>query len=754
MSIRSKVLWSMMLLAFLICTAFCFLLYQQNARNRDLLVEGKRDTAGLLAESILSSTRQHYQMRIKSFINYRVSVSKEQMIRAFAKRDRDELFRLSLPFYEILKEENPYFMSFGWILPDNQVFLRVHKPEDEHGNIAGVRQDIVMVNRDRVQLSGFSIGRNGSQFRVLQPVYYNGEYLGVLQMGVDARFVIETLKEKMNIATGLTIANKGFERNSGSGARKLVCNSQTVYTTDEQLFGEFIKGVDWESQGQHFTINGKRFALHRVLPLNDFKDDHFGCLFVAIDISGITEATHKSLMTALLLSGLLLFLTYVLLYLSFGFLIDKILSLNRTLEKSNVELEERVEERTQAFFAEVEERKIVEDKLHRAEKMEAIGLMASGVAHDLNNILTGIVSYPQLLLMRLPADSYLRKPICEIKESGLRAAAVVADLLTVARDAAKVRTCTSLNALILDYLQSPEANLLRSNYPDISIETFLDPQLPGLCCSPTHVNKCLMNLVINAAEAFDGPGTITLSTSMVSIDAGEETEVFPAHGDYLAVQVQDDGPGISAADVGHIFEPFYTKKKMGRSGTGIGLAVVWNCMQDHGGHVSVQSHETQGTTFTLIFPASEDVTCPVAESKKVVDINGKGQRLLVVDDELRQREIAKDILHELGYDVICCSSGEQAIEHVKKEPVDLLILDMMMEPGMDGSQTYAEIKKIYPSQKAVIVSGFSEENQMNAALAQGVQSYLLKPYTIEQLGTAVVNVLNASDSKRTLVSSR
>ncbi|MCW8892016.1 MAG: PhnD/SsuA/transferrin family substrate-binding protein, partial [Deltaproteobacteria bacterium] len=163
----------------------------------------------------------------------------------------------------------------------------------------------------------------------------------------------------------------------------------------------------------------------------------------------------------------------------------------------NRKLEHRVEERTQALYQESAERKMIEEKLHQAEKMEAIGLMASGVAHDLNNILSGIVSYPELLLMRLPDDSDLRQPLEVIRESGLRAAAVVDDLLTVARGAAKVRTHLHMNTLILEYLQSPEANKVRSLYPQVSISTDLWPGNPVVNCSAIHVKKCIMNLVLN-----------------------------------------------------------------------------------------------------------------------------------------------------------------------------------------------------------------------------------------------------------------
>ncbi len=413
----------------------------------------------------------------------------------------------------------------------------------------------------------------------------------------------------------------------------------------------------------------------------------------------------------------------------------------------NRRLDQRMEERTEELLQEVAERKLTEEKLHKAEKMEAIGLMASGVAHDLNNILSGVVSYPELLLMRLPDDSELRRPITIIKESGLRAAAVVADLLTVARDAAKVRSRENINTLVLEYLQSPEAEKVRSLFPGISITSHLAADVKKICCSPTHVNKCIMNLVLNAAEAVDPSGRIDVCTEVRELSTDQATVIGVSAGRYVALIISDNGSGIDAADQGHIFEPFYTKKKMGRSGTGIGLAVVWNSMQDHSGTVTVQSTE-KGTIFTLFFPLTDEDCNPLIkqEATEVADIDSQliahGERILVVDDEAQQRDIATQILEELGYKVQAVSSGEDAIEYLRTDQVDLLFLDMVMEPGIDGLQTYTEIRKIHPGQKALLVSGFSESQKVEKAFSLGVGAFLKKPYTIEQLAAAVQKILS------------
>ena len=408
----------------------------------------------------------------------------------------------------------------------------------------------------------------------------------------------------------------------------------------------------------------------------------------------------------------------------------------------NRRLECRVDEKTRELFQEAAERRITEEKLHRAEKMEAIGLMVSGVAHDLNNILSGIVSYPELLLRRLPDDSKLRQPITSIMESGLRAADVVADLLTVARDAAKVRTRVNLNTLILEYLQSPVAEKISSLHPEITISTELGDNLSLVVCSPTHVNKSIMNLVLNAAEAIATSGQIIISTEHRELSAMEAEAIAVKPGGYVALTVADTGPGIESADLQHIFEPFYTKKKMGRSGTGIGLAVVWNSMQDHDGTVVVESDD-KGTVFTLFFPqydGDSNLLGQEGDPPSLVvnsDVRGNGESILVIDDEARQRDIAMQILSELGYQVHVVSSGDEAINYISAEHVDLLLLDMEMEPGMDGLQTYKEITRIRPGQKAIIVSGFSENDKVEQVLSLGAELFLKKPYTLAQLSDAV-----------------
>jgi len=387
-----------------------------------------------------------------------------------------------------------------------------------------------------------------------------------------------------------------------------------------------------------------------------------------------------------------------------------------------------------------QQRIAIEAQLQRSRKMEAIGLLAGGVAHDLNNILSGIVSYPDLLLMQLPFDSKLRKPVLAIQESGQRAAAVVADLLTVARGVSSEKKLCFLNQLIHQYLLSPEHEALLARHPGVRCQIELSATLPPFMCSPIHIKKSLMNLITNAAEAIDSSGQILIHTRAEQIKESAAQSLGIAPGHYVVIDVTDSGSGISQADLDHIFEPFYTRKTMGRNGTGLGLAVVWNTIEDHRGGVHVSSSDA-GTVFTLYFPAAVQAALPVHDDPDTGLIQGAGQSVLIVDDELLQRDIAAQLLDTLGYRSLTVSSGEAAVELLQKQKVDLVLLDMLMGNGINGRQTYERILQDHPGQKALIVSGYAANEEVREALALGVSSYLQKPYTLEHLSRTVANIL-------------
>lgn len=397
-----------------------------------------------------------------------------------------------------------------------------------------------------------------------------------------------------------------------------------------------------------------------------------------------------------------------------------------------------VSERKKAELA----RRKLEKKLQQAQKMKAIGTLAGGVAHDLNNILSGIVSYPDLILMDLPNDSPLIEPIQTIRESGKKAAAIVQDLLTLARRGVSVSEVVNLNDLMYEYLNSPQFEKLKSYHPNVEVESHLDSALLNVMGSPVHLSKTVMNLVSNAAEAMPDGGKIEIKTKNKYIDLPVAGYDEVEEGDYVVLTISDKGIGIAPEEINQIFEPFYTKKVMGRSGTGLGMTVVWGAVKDHKGYIHVESDEGKGTTIELYFPVTRK---PVRSNDIPISFEnykGQGQTILVVDDVKEQREIASKILTQLGYSVETVSSGKEAFEYFESNSADLIVLDMIMPPGIDGLETYKRIISKYPQQRAIIASGFSETERVRKAQRLGAGKYVKKPYTIEKIGMAVKTELS------------
>lgn len=377
-----------------------------------------------------------------------------------------------------------------------------------------------------------------------------------------------------------------------------------------------------------------------------------------------------------------------------------------------------------------------EEKLARSKKIESLGLLAGSVAHDLNNVLSGIVSYPELLLMDLPKDSKLRRPVKTIQESGYKAVAIVQDLLTIARGVAITKEPVTLNDVVVEYMSSPELSLLKSNHPTVNFKTDLCEDLFKIIGSPIHIKKVIMNLVSNAAESIEDYGSVTISTSNRYVDTPLSKYEDVKAGEYVVLTVSDDGPGIAQKNLDRIFEPFFTKKVMGVSGTGLGLTVVWNTVQDHSGYIDVKS-DGSGTKFEIYFPMTREELKSKKSSVSLEELKGNGESVLVVDDVKSQREISCRMLDSLGYKHVSVTSGEEAIAYLKNNRVDLVLLDMIMSPGISGRETYEQLVKIRPGQKAVIVSGYSETEDVAATQRLGAGGYIKKPFNLESLGQAI-----------------
>ncbi len=385
----------------------------------------------------------------------------------------------------------------------------------------------------------------------------------------------------------------------------------------------------------------------------------------------------------------------------------------------------------------------LQESLERAQRMESLGLLAGGVAHDLNNILGPVVGYSELLMRDVNEDPRILGRLQKINRSAQEAAAVIQDLLALARRGRYEMHPLNINQVVNSYVESVGCEKLRERHPDIRLNLELNPAARPILGSEVHLGKVVMNLVTNAFEAMPLGGCLTIVTEQAHLDHlyGGYRDIEAD--DYVILRVKDTGTGIAKEDIAKIFEPYFSRKTMGRSGSGLGLSIVYSIVKDHHGYYDILSEVGKGTEFILYFPASEKTPAAAADKQ---DIQGGTERVLVVDDRPEQREMACEIIASLGYSVQTAENGHQAVEIMTRETVDVIVLDMIMEPDFDGLDTYREILKICPRQKAVIVSGFSATDRTQQTLDLGAGRYVRKPYSVEELARALREELDTARS--------
>jgi PAS domain S-box-containing protein len=392
-----------------------------------------------------------------------------------------------------------------------------------------------------------------------------------------------------------------------------------------------------------------------------------------------------------------------------------------------------------------EDRRQLREKLERAERMESLGLLAGGVAHDLNNILGPLVAYPEMIMMKLPADSPIRKQVGIIGRSAREAADVIADLLSLARRGRYEMIPTSLNKIIEEFMESPSFVGLSEKNQTIKIIANLNDKIDSLMGSSSHLMKVVMNLIYNSFDAMPQGGTLTITTHQKNIDRLISGYDKIIKGDYIILSVKDTGMGIDPKDIGKIFEPYFSKKKMsGRSGSGLGLSVVYGIIKDHKGYYDILSEPGKGTEFILYFPAIK--VNNEAKSESVATYGGT-ERILVVDDIEEQRDVISQLLMSLGYHVETASSGQEAVKEFAGNKYDLVVLDMIMEKNYDGYDTYKDIVNLHSYQKAVLISGFSATERVEMAQAIGAGKFVKKPFSRDIIAQAIRDELDKNKDR-------
>ncbi len=373
-------------------------------------------------------------------------------------------------------------------------------------------------------------------------------------------------------------------------------------------------------------------------------------------------------------------------------------------------------------------KKQLEAQFLRAQRMESLGTLAGGIAHDLNNVLTPIIASAQLLLQAKLNDEKRQRLLMTVETSAKRGAALVKQVLSFARGVEGKRTILQVRHLI-----SEIKNIAKETFPK-AIEFYMAiPQdLWAVCADATQLHQVFMNLCVNARDAMPHGGTLSISAENQFIDQNYVRMNLDAKvGPYIVITVADTGTGIPAEIVDRIFEPFFTTKEQGM-GTGLGLSTVIGIIKSHGGFVNVDSEVGRGTEFKLYLPAVEGTQTQQVEELELPI--GHGELILVVDDEAAICQVTKTSLETYNYKVSTASDGIEAIalyaQH--KDEIGVVLMDMMM-PVMDGITTIRTLKKINPHVKVIAVSGLASSDKVNAARSAGVKAFLSKPYTAVEL---------------------
>ncbi|MEO7730312.1 MAG: response regulator [Kofleriaceae bacterium] len=385
----------------------------------------------------------------------------------------------------------------------------------------------------------------------------------------------------------------------------------------------------------------------------------------------------------------------------------------------------------------VTERQRLEDQLRQSQKMEAIGRLAGGVAHDFNNILCVIMSYSETLLETLEPGE-MRDDVEQIRNAGTRGAALTRQLLMFNRQQLLEPRVLDLNEVLTDMSKMMQ-RLLRE---DIELALITDPALGQVRADQGSLEQVVVNLVVNARDAMAAGGKLTLETSNVELDrAYAHDHLGATPGRYVMVRVTDTGVGMAAATQARIFEPFFTTKERGR-GTGLGLSTVFGIVQQNHGHVSVDSRPTGGTTFRVYLPRIDAVTTPVRQRSRPPTLYGNETILLVEDDD-QVRAVALAILKKFGYVVIAARDGDEAQRTCEAHPhrIHLLLTDVVM-PGITGPELARRLQRIRPDMKVLCMSGYTDD----AAIRQGVIdshfAFIQKPITVDALTRKVRDVLD------------
>jgi PAS domain S-box-containing protein len=397
---------------------------------------------------------------------------------------------------------------------------------------------------------------------------------------------------------------------------------------------------------------------------------------------------------------------------------------------------------TIGYFMDITERKRLENQLTRAQRMEAVGILAGGIAHDFNNLLTAIMGYGELMKMDLEQNDPHYHYTEEILKTAVRGSTLTHQLLAFSRKQILQPSVISLNSLV----SNMERLLRRLIGEDIELVTVSDPDLGAVRADRGQIEQIIMNLAVNARDAMPQGGKLTIETANLILDEKyERSHLDVAPGPYVMLAVSDNGEGMDAETQSHIFEPFFTTKTLGQ-GTGLGLATVYGIVRQSGGHIWVYSEPGQGTTFKIYLPRVEEaVSAAEPKAPAVTRLKGR-ETILVVEDDNTLREVISKGLKKFGYSVLTAANGGEAllICEKRKGPIHLLLTDVVL-PQMGGRELAERLVSLRPDLKVLYMSGYTENAIVHHGILNEDVGFLQKPFKVNLMVQKIREVLDSQE---------
>jgi PAS domain S-box-containing protein len=393
-----------------------------------------------------------------------------------------------------------------------------------------------------------------------------------------------------------------------------------------------------------------------------------------------------------------------------------------------------------AFVRDISARKALEQRVRQAEKMEAIGRLAGGVAHDFNNQLAGVMGCTELLRREIAGNARGMQLVDELTHAVRSASELTSQLLAFSRRGKFLVEPVDLNRSIDEVTKI----LAHSIDKRVVVETVLHAEPAWTLGDPSQLQNAILNLALNARDAMPGGGTMTLATQAVELDADTITEqqLGVASGSYVVLTVKDTGVGMDAETQQRVFEPFFTTKE-GHGGTGLGMAAVYGTVRNHKGAIRIDSELGRGTVVTVFLPASRAGTPARPDTGQLAPMILQG-RIVLVEDEPRLRKVTCEMLEMLGCQVVAFADGASALRYQQehRDAIDLVLLDMVM-PELSGSETFSALRAVDPQLAVVIMSGYSQDGGAQALIDAGAVGFLQKPFGMAELAGMVRRALRA-----------